>query len=170
MLALRNLNPSDWYSHTKFPKKKKMPEGRVANIMAGKFPKPCLECGALTNGESRCETHHKIYLQDRATRPGNLARRMKKAKLYNSRYQAQSKQIRATATHCYLCGDAATPSDPIEADHLYPSLADASPLAGAHRSCNNKKAGRDVSDLDPSEWPGLRRLGRLDPPAGKLGG
>lgn len=138
--------------------------------MTGRFPKPCLECGALTQGESRCERHHKEYLANRATRPGNLARRMKKAKLYNSRYQAQAKQIRATATHCYLCGEAATPSDPIEADHVYPSLLDASPLAGIHRGCNQRKGGRDLNELDPEEFPGIKRLGRLDPPAGKLGG
>lgn len=131
--------------------------------MKGRFPKPCLVCGALTDGETRCQRHQAEYLQNNERK---LARKIKKARLYGGRYNTQARAIRATAKLCYLCGGAPSLTDPIEADHLYPSLGGASPLAPAHRSCNSRKGNRDVSDLDPAEWPGLGN----NPPAGKLGG
>ena len=131
-----------------------------------RLPRPCLDCGVLTSNPSRCDRHQAEADQRRAYRQeNNLARKIKKARLYSSKYQAQARALRATATTCYLCLKQRTETDPLEADHLYPSLYDQSPLLAAHRSCNNSKGNRAVNELDSSEWPGVEQALKMFPPS-----
>ena len=91
-----------------------------------KFPKPCIECGALSL-ESRCPTHAIV-----------------KHKLYNKAYKAHAAYIRATATHCHLCGQGPRTDDPWTADHINASDPE-SPLAPAHRSCNSRRGNTPLN-------------------------
>ena len=104
------------------------------------FYRPCLICGRLGKG-TRCEPHETEYRLKRESRRDNVARREKKNNLYNWEYQQQRKIIVATATHCHLCGKTFTDTDKVEADHVIPSDRN-SPLAAAHRLCNQRKGNR----------------------------
>ena len=135
----------------------------------GAFPKPCLDCGKLTGGNSRCQVCETNHFNSPRQVERRQARRAHKAHLYTRTYQLQAKQVRESATLCYLCEQPFTPSDPPEADHLYPSMRSTSPLLAAHRTCNNKKSNRDVTELDSSEWPGLKRVLKVFPPSQGFG-
>ena len=86
----------------------------------GVLPKPCLDCGTLTPN-TRCHTCHQ------ASR-----------KHYKGDYAQRSRQVRDTATHCWICGQPAKPNDPWTADHYYPGDP-TSPLLPAHKSCNSRR-------------------------------
>lgn len=98
------------------------------------FKKPCLDCGQLTNGKTRCENCALEY-----GRRIDAKRDKTKRELYKGDYRARSRQVRQDATVCWICGDSARPDDPWQADHLIPDDP-LSPLAPAHRSCNIKRA------------------------------
>ena len=106
-----------------------------------RFNKPCLGCGALSLN-NYCTTCRKAIERRRDANPDRQA---KKRALYNSAYRKQAAIVRATATHCHLCGEGYKPGDPWEADHISPELGAASPLAPAHRSCNQRRGNKPLS-------------------------
>lgn len=105
-----------------------------------KFPKPCLDCGVLTSGGNRCDTH-----QRRIDELAELRRALVKKTLntYGGDYRRRAKQVRDTAVVCHLCGEGARVGDPWEADHLIPSDPN-SGLAAAHRSCNQRRGNKPL--------------------------
>lgn len=107
----------------------------------GRFSRPCIKCGALTKTAPRglCPTCHRGYAQAKETEPKRLA---KKQFLYGGDYRKKAQAVRMNAKQCYLCGGGFTPDDPPEADHIYPELGQASPLAAIHRKCNQKKGNQ----------------------------
>lgn len=107
-----------------------------------KFPKPCLDCGALTSGGNRCDTH-----QRRIDELAELRRALVKKTLntYGGDYRRRAKQVRDTAVVCHLCGEGARVGDPWEADHLIPGDAN-SDLAAAHRSCNQRRGNKPLEN------------------------
>jgi hypothetical protein len=106
-----------------------------------RFPKPCLVCGQLTQGLSRCEQHQAEW----QTLEGIRLREMKarRPNLYDSQYRKKAKQIRETALFCHLCKEPARLNDPFTADHLIAGDPD-SPLAAAHRSCNSRRGNKPL--------------------------
>ncbi len=74
-------------------------------ICLSKFPKPCLTCNQLTTGASYCATHQlQADERERIRQRGRKAGRT----LYNSpQYRRARAYIKATATHCHLCKQAA---------------------------------------------------------------
>ena len=107
-----------------------------------KFKRPCLVCGGLSYG-SRCDVHQaeaNAYMQRRKDTPERLA---KKRLLYNSEYRQRRKQVLASAIACHLCKKPFVSGDAIEADHLVPSDPN-SPLAAAHRRCNQSRGDRPL--------------------------
>lgn len=105
-----------------------------------RFNKPCTDCGKLTK-QTRCEQCQKQYEQ---RREGDPTRRERKARLYGPNYRRLAPQVKANATLCHICQQGSKPDDPWEADHLYPELGDQSPLAPAHRSCNQKRGNKPI--------------------------
>jgi len=99
-----------------------------------RFRKPCLDCGTLVAGASRCE---RCALEH--ARLVDSHRDKSKRALYKGDYAARAKAIREEAEVCWICGVGAIPGDPWQADHVI-SDDPASPLAAAHRSCNIKRA------------------------------
>lgn len=98
------------------------------------FRKPCLDCGTLTSGATRCETCAAAH-----ARAVDAKRDKSKRTLYSADYKKRAKAVRDQAEICWVCGGGYIPDDPWQADHV---VADdpASPLAAAHRSCNIKRA------------------------------
>ena len=89
--------------------------------------RPCLTCRRLTTQPTRCETcAGRLESLRNASRPQ-----------YRGDYVARASLIRATATHCHICGQGPRPDDPWQADHVYGPDNDT--LAAAHRSCNIRK-------------------------------
>ena len=110
-------------------------------VRMGRFPKPCLVCGSLTKGLSRCEQHQaewqtleNLRLQEMKARRPNL---------YDSNYRRKAKAVRESALFCHLCGEPGRPNDPFTADHLIAGNPD-SPLAAAHRSCNSRRGNKPL--------------------------
>lgn len=101
---------------------------------AYRFRKPCLDCGALTSGASRCDQCALVY-----ARSVDAKRDKSKRTLYGGDYAKRAKQIRDTATTCWICGGGPVVDDPWQADHVI-SDNPSSPLAASHRSCNIKRA------------------------------
>jgi hypothetical protein len=92
------------------------------------FNKPCLRCQTLHRNSSICTECQRIVDANRnASRPH-----------YMGSYQKQAKQVRDTATVCWLCGQGKRLDDPFTADHYYPGDP-SSPLIAAHRSCNSRR-------------------------------
>jgi hypothetical protein len=114
------------------------------------FNKPCLDCGKLSRG-TRCDEHQAIINRQRnAIRDSKPERKARKKLLYTNDYRKRAAHIRATATHCHICQGGIRVGDPFEADHLYPSDP-TSPLAPAHRSCNQRRGNKP---LDTHGTPG----------------
>ena len=107
-----------------------------------RFPKPCLVCNALTNGDSYCSTHkmqadEKEKLRQRGRKAGRT--------LYNSpQYRRERAYLKATATHCHLCKLPFINRDDITADHIIPGDP-ASPLAAAHMICNSRRGNKPLN-------------------------
>jgi hypothetical protein len=99
------------------------------------FNKPCLDCGVLVRGGSRCPIHQAMW-QSKVD-----AKRKPKRTHYDSKYKRDSKIVRDNAIECWLCGQGYRPDDPWTADHLFPGVID-SPLLPAHRSCNSSRGNR----------------------------
>lgn len=107
-----------------------------------RFARACLGCKQLTSNGSYCTNCSKAFER---VRDANPTRRQKKATLYGGTYRKQAKQVRQTATTCHLCGEGARLNDPWEADHLTPGDPH-SALAAAHRSCNQKRGNKPLSE------------------------
>ena len=108
-----------------------------------RFRRQCLDCHELTF-ESRCEKHRAEYERRREARYNTPERRAKKQFLYGSSYKKNRARVLATATHCHLCGKPFNENDKVEADHLFPEMGAASPLAAAHRSCNQARGNKPL--------------------------
>lgn len=93
----------------------------------GRFPKPCIKCGVLSSGGSYCAEHLKE----------------KKGRYNDPVYKKLREHIRATATHCHLCGKAFTDRKEITADHIRAGDKN-SPLAPAHLSCNSRRGDKPL--------------------------
>jgi len=107
------------------------------------FKRPCLTCNTLTYG-SYCDQHKPI--RKRSDNPG---RKEKKRFLYGGDYYKRAKAIRATGGLCHLCHTPVPPGEG-EADHIYPELGWRSPLAIAHRICNQRRGNKPViADIVP---------------------
>jgi 5-methylcytosine-specific restriction protein A len=102
--------------------------------MRARFRKPCLDCGVLTSGPSRCDSCAAAY----ARRIDSMRDKTKRS-LYSGDYRQRSKAVRDAAEVCWVCGGGPDPADPWQADHLVPDDP-LSPLAPAHRSCNIRRA------------------------------
>lgn len=117
----------------------------------GRFRKPCLTCGVLTDGGSRCERHEAEYKRKRNQRLDSLDRIAKKRLKYNSEYQRRARlvrqQARAVPTQCHICKQIIQPHEPVNADHLYPELLNESPLLPAHARCNQSRGNKPLTDL-----------------------
>jgi hypothetical protein len=106
-----------------------------------RFNKACLDCGTLSpNGY--CDNCRRRREQARTADP---IRKAHKAEMYGSRYRKLARALKATATTCHLCGQGYRPDDPWEADHLYPEMGADSPLAPAHRSCNQSRGNKPIN-------------------------
>ena len=121
--------------HQELHSKEKVGEGM------GRFPKPCLACGALTQGLSYCTTHQEEKDKLNAVRLQEYKKR--KSNIYDYDYRRRAKLVRETAIICHLCSEPARFNDPFEADHLLPGDK-SSPLAAAHRSCNQKRGNKPL--------------------------
>lgn len=105
--------------------------------------KPCIVCGTLTNGNSRCETHRLEQDNQRYRRRGPRPH-------YAGDYKTRAAQIRANATECWICGQGPIPGDPWTADHIQPGDPD-SELRAAHLRCNSRRgdAGKGAQGQEP---------------------
>lgn len=101
---------------------------------------PCLVCGKLTGGASRCEIHQKIWEQE-----ADEKRRARKQATgqYSGDYRARARMVRENAYVCHICKEGYKPNDPWQADHLIPGEP-SSPLAAAHRSCNARRGNKPL--------------------------
>ena len=119
-----------------------------------RFNKPCLTCGRLQRNGSYCEEHQPV-------RQESARRKAIKRDRYDATYRKLAKHVRDNTEVCHICGEGWRPNDPWEADHIDPTNPDAKYwLAGAHRSCNQKKGNRKII---PGEGTG-RRLPEMPRP------
>ena len=107
----------------------------------GRFPKPCLVCGKLTQGLSRCEQHQAEWQTLENMRLKEMKAR--KPNLYDSDYRRRARVVRQTALYCHLCGDPARQGDPFTADHIDAGNKE-SILLPAHRSCNSRRGSKPL--------------------------
>ena len=105
-----------------------------------RFNKPCLGCGSLSLN-NYCDVCAKAIARRRDADP---VRREKKRNLYSHTYRKNAARVRATATTCHLCGEGWRDGDPWEADHIHAGNPD-SPLASAHRSCNQARGNKPIN-------------------------
>jgi hypothetical protein len=112
--------------------------------MAG-FPKPCIECGKLSLGDTRCETHRLEHERIRESlRPKRVRPNKGYRPHYTGDYWKRSKEVRETARYCHLCKDGPRHNDPWTADHLIAGDPN-SPLLPAHRSCNSSRGDKPLT-------------------------
>jgi hypothetical protein len=114
-----------------------------------KFLRPCLDCGTLARG-SRCETHQALHDRKANQRKDTYERRRRKAALYDLNYKRERKRVVSLSSSCHLCGKAFEFGDRVEADHLIPGNP-ASPLAAAHRRCNQSRGNKPLNDTGRKE-------------------
>jgi hypothetical protein len=100
------------------------------------FPKPCIECGVLTSGGTRCDKHQTII-------DAKVNQRKAQRVHYKRGYQVRAKLVRQNATHCWICGDGPRAYDPFQADHVQAGNPE-SELLPAHRSCNAKRGNKQI--------------------------
>ncbi len=60
---------------------------------------------------------------------------------YKGTYKARAKQVRLTATRCWLCNQPFQPGDRIQADHVTPADPN-SELKAAHGACNEARGNK----------------------------
>lgn len=107
----------------------------------GRFARPCLKCGQVTRDGSYCAEHRPVKI-----RTETPERKAIKRERYDSTYKKLAKHIRQTTEVCHLCGGGWRPDDPWEADHLFPGDPSRKyELAGAHRSCNQKRGDKKIT-------------------------
>ena len=115
--------------------------------MAG-FPKPCIECGRLTLGGTRCETHRlEREMIREALRPNRLRPNKPYRPHYTGDYVKRARQVRQNAQYCHLCHDGPRYNDPWTADHVIAGDP-TSPLLAAHRSCNSRRGNKPLTPPD----------------------
>lgn len=102
------------------------------------FQKPCLKCGQLTRASSYCVGCAPAKVE-------TPERKAKKRYLYGGDYRKRATQVKQQATNCYLCGKEFTINDRVEADHVFPELGHESPLAPAHRKCNQQRGNTPIA-------------------------
>ena len=95
--------------------------------------RPCIECGRLTNGKTRCQLHTR---QRARLRNANREH-------YKGTYARDAKAVRDAAVVCHLCGFGARVDDPWTADHLLAGVS-SSALLPAHRSCNSSRGKKTL--------------------------
>jgi hypothetical protein len=111
--------------------------------MAG-FPKPCIECGRLSLGDTRCEEHRLERIRIREALRDNRQRSPKPYRAhYTGDYAKRARQVRQNARYCSLCGDGPRHNDPWTADHVRAGDP-TSPLMPAHRSCNSRRGNKPI--------------------------
>jgi hypothetical protein len=114
-----------------------------------RFPKPCPTCSTLYKSDKDyCPTCQEARDEKRKkatpTRVYSPERKLKKRHLYGGDYLPRAKLVRATATYCHICKQPFKPDDVIHADHLIPELGSASPLAAAHKRCNESRGNKPL--------------------------
>ena len=110
------------------------------------IPRPCLDCGQLTDGDTRCHTHQ-AQLNQKKNAMRDAMRKEKKKTLYGGpHYKKLSKIVRDTAVVCHLCYGPGREGDPWQADHIEAGNPK-SPLASAHRSCNTKRGNMTIEEF-----------------------
>ena len=115
--------------------------------MAG-FPKPCIECGRLTLGGTRCETHRlEREMIREALRPNRQRPNKPYRPHYTGDYVKRARQVRQNAQYCHLCHDGPRYNDPWTADHVIAGDP-TSPLLAAHRSCNSRRGNKPLTPPD----------------------
>jgi hypothetical protein len=81
---------------------------------------------------------------------------------YTSRWDRLSRQARAHARFCAICGQPFTPEDPASTDHIDPlatfgpHLPTSDRVQVVHRSCNSRRAReleRVAREASPKRWP-----------------
>ena len=105
-----------------------------------KFKQPCMDCGKLTRHGSRGEEHSAAVNKYADFKK---AERKRLTGQYSGDYRKRAKEVRESATICWLCGDGARRDDPWQADHVVPGDP-YSVLAPAHRSCNAARGNKPV--------------------------
>ena len=108
-----------------------------------RFKRGCLDCGALSYGD-RCPTHQAMRNLAKENKRNTIERQAKKKALYGGDYQSRRRAALANATHCHLCKKQFVFGDAIEADHLIAGDP-YSPLAPAHRLCNQSRGDRPLT-------------------------
>jgi hypothetical protein len=108
-----------------------------------RFRRQCLDCHELTY-KTRCDKHESERNRKLERERNTPERAAKKKFLYDATYRKNRALVLATATHCHLCKKLFTEGDSIQADHLYPFLGGASPLAAAHAHCNASRGNRPL--------------------------
>ena len=106
-----------------------------------RFPKPCLVCGVLTKGLSRCDTHQADWQAVENLRLKDMKAR--RPNLYDNNYRKRARVVRQSAVYCHLCNEPARRNDPFTADHIIAGDKE-SPLAAAHRSCNSRRGNKPI--------------------------
>jgi hypothetical protein len=71
-------------------------------------------------------------------------RRTRKHHFYGGDYRKRRAEVLANATHCHLCKQPLTLTDQIETDHLVAGDPN-SPLAPAHRVCNQRRGNKPLA-------------------------
>lgn len=105
------------------------------------FNKPCLICGTLSRG-SRCPEHQQeLDKRKQAAKESDPTYQAKKSALYGYSHQKARKQLKATATHCWICSKPFTIEDKIDADHVIAGDP-TSPLLPAHARCNRSRGNK----------------------------
>lgn len=114
-----------------------------------RFPKPCPTCSTLYKSDKDyCPTCQatRDEKKKKATPPRvySRERRIKKSLMYGGDYLRRARVVRATATACHICQKPFKPDDVIHADHLIPALGSDSPLAAAHKYCNESRGNKPL--------------------------
>lgn len=105
-----------------------------------RFRKPCLDCGALTAGGTRCEIHQKKVEDLAAIRRATVK---KATGQYSGSYKKRAEMVRNTAITCWICGEGPRANDPWQADHVNPSEhGNVAELRAAHGSCNRRRSNK----------------------------
>jgi hypothetical protein len=98
--------------------------------MKKKFNTPCLDCGVLSRGRNRCDTHYRQYIIKYESKRDRSH--------YKGDYQTRAKLVRDSATICWICLEPFYRKEDITADHYYAGDP-FSPLLPAHKSCNSSR-------------------------------
>lgn len=114
----------------------------------GKFRTPCVVCGALAEGSSRCKKHAGEYALQKRRRLDVLHATSDKRDKYKGDYGKRAKAVKQYAIennlNCPLCGYPLATGGAIHADHVDPTLGDQSPLQAVHGVCNLRKSNRKI--------------------------